>query len=108
MGKGQEGHAEREHSIRPRAVVGRGTSWSTIHFIFSIEIDFLRPSGVMQTSFSEIVKLGLGVLPQYGNEVRHCRIDDAVAAAVGMLVFLGTASLQISVVMLFAFSLVHS
>ena len=63
----------------------------------------------MQSDLSEIVKLELGVLPQYGNEVRHCRIDDAVAADVGgMLVFLGTASLQIPVVKLFAFSLVHS
>ena len=61
----------------------------------------------MKSDYSEIVKLGLGVLPQCGNEVRDCRIDDAVAAAVGMLVFLGTASLQNSVVKLFAFSLVH-
>ena len=34
------------------------------HFIFSIEIDSLRPSSAMQTDFSEIVKLGLDARQQ--------------------------------------------
>ena len=43
----------------------------------------------MQSDFSEIVKkLGLGDPPQYGNEVRHYRIDDAVVAADVSLFFL--------------------
>ena len=50
----------------------------------------------MQSDFSEIVKLGLGDPPQYGNEVQRYRIDDAVVADV--LVFLGIANLQISAV----------
>ena len=66
-----------------------------IQFI-SIEIDSPRPSSIVQSDFSEIVKLGLGDPPQYGNEVRHYHIDDTVAADV--LVFLGIANLQISAV----------
>jgi hypothetical protein len=42
-----------------------------IHFILSIEIDSPRPSSIVQSDVSEIVKLGLGDPPQYGNEVRH-------------------------------------
>ena len=48
----------------------------------------------MQSEFSEIVKLGLDDPPQCGNEVRHYRFDVVVAAAVGVIAFLGTASLQ--------------
>ena len=74
------------------------------HFIFSIEIDSLRPSSAMQTDFSEIVKLGLDALPQCENEVQHYCF---VAVAVGVVAFLGSPNPQNSGVMFFVFSLVH-